>query len=34
MPETAFEKLDDNWLCPECYVGKSQFATFGGTGDC
>ena len=24
-PGTAFEKLPDGWVCPECGVGKDQF---------
>ena len=24
-PGTAFEKLPDNWVCPECGVQKSDF---------
>ncbi|MGB9937767.1 MAG: rubredoxin [Methanobacterium sp.] len=24
-PETAFEDLPDDWLCPLCGVGKNQF---------
>lgn len=24
-PGVAFEDLDDNWTCPECGVGKSEF---------
>ena len=25
-PGTAFESLPDNWVCPECGVGKSEFS--------
>ena len=24
-PGTPFEKLPDDWVCPECGVGKDQF---------
>jgi rubredoxin len=24
-PGTAFEDLPDDWICPECGVGKEQF---------
>lgn len=24
-PETKFEDLPDDWVCPECGVGKDQF---------
>jgi rubredoxin len=24
-PETAFEKLPDSWVCPECGAAKSDF---------
>ena len=24
-PGTSFEDLPDDWLCPECGVGKEQF---------
>ena len=24
-PGTAFEDLPDNWVCPECGVGKDMF---------
>lgn len=24
-PGTAFSDLPDNWVCPECGVGKDQF---------
>ncbi|MCX7641091.1 MAG: rubredoxin [Elusimicrobiales bacterium] len=24
-PKTPFEKLPDNWVCPVCGVGKSDF---------
>lgn len=24
-PGTAFENLPDDWICPECGVGKEQF---------
>jgi len=24
-PGTAFEALPDDWVCPECGVGKSEF---------
>jgi rubredoxin len=24
-PGTAFEKLPDDWVCPECGVGKEMF---------
>ena len=30
MPGTSFAELDDEWLCPECFVGKSEFAEFDG----
>lgn len=25
-PGTTFEALPDDWLCPECGVGKDQFS--------
>lgn len=25
-PGTAFEDLPDNWVCPECGVGKEEFS--------
>jgi rubredoxin len=25
-PGTAFADLPDNWICPECEVGKDQFS--------
>ncbi len=25
IPGTAFEKLPDNWVCPECGVAKDMF---------
>ena len=25
-PETAFENLPDDWVCPECGVGKENFS--------
>lgn len=25
-PETAFEDLPDDWICPECGVGKEEFS--------
>ncbi len=24
-PGTSFEKLPEDWICPECGVGKDQF---------
>lgn len=24
-PGTPFEELSDDWICPECGVGKDQF---------
>lgn len=24
-PDTPFENLPDDWLCPDCGVGKDQF---------
>jgi rubredoxin len=24
-PGTAFENLPDDWVCPECGIGKDQF---------
>lgn len=24
-PGTSFESLPDDWICPECGVGKEQF---------
>ncbi|MCK9432137.1 MAG: rubredoxin [Candidatus Omnitrophica bacterium] len=24
-PQTSFESLPDDWVCPECGVGKDQF---------
>jgi rubredoxin len=24
-PKTSFQDLPDNWVCPECGVGKDQF---------
>ena len=26
-PETAFEDLPDDWLCPECGAGKDEFVS-------
>ncbi len=23
---TAFEDLPDDWVCPECFVGKDEFS--------
>lgn len=28
-PGTAFEDLPEDWVCPLCYVGKSQFDPLG-----
>ena len=28
-PGTAFEKLPDDWTCPECGVPKNQFSALG-----
>ena len=25
-PGVAFEDLPDDWVCPECFVGKDQFS--------
>jgi rubredoxin len=25
-PGTSFDALPDNWVCPECGVGKDEFA--------
>jgi rubredoxin len=25
-PGTAFEKLPDDWVCPQCGVGKDEFS--------
>lgn len=25
-PGTPFEKLPDDWVCPECGVGKDEFS--------
>lgn len=25
MPNTPFEDLNEDWQCPICYVGKSEF---------
>jgi rubredoxin len=25
VPGTSFENLPDDWVCPECGVGKDQF---------
>ncbi len=25
-PKTPFEKLPDDWLCPECGMGKGEFS--------
>ena len=25
QPGTAFEDISDDWVCPECGVGKSDF---------
>lgn len=25
-PGTAFENLPDDWVCPDCGVGKSEFS--------
>ncbi len=25
-PGTSFESLPDDWVCPECGVGKDQFS--------
>lgn len=27
-PETPFEDLPDDWVCPECGVGKDKFEKF------
>ena len=24
-PDTPFDKVPDDWVCPECGVGKDQF---------
>ena len=24
-PDTSFDKLPDNWVCPDCGVGKDMF---------
>lgn len=29
-PGTAFDDLPDDWVCPECGVGKGDFAPVGG----
>src|SRR3989338_2279629 len=29
MPGTAFEALPDDWVCPECGVGKDRFEKMG-----
>ncbi|MDD3886927.1 MAG: rubredoxin [Victivallaceae bacterium] len=26
VPGTAFEDLPDDWVCPECGAGKSEFS--------
>ena len=26
VPGTAFENLPDDWVCPECGVGKDEFS--------
>lgn len=26
QPGTAFENIPDDWVCPDCGVGKDQFA--------
>lgn len=28
-PGTAFADLPDDWVCPECGVGKSRFSPLG-----
>ena len=28
-PGTAFEDLPDDWVCPDCGVGKDQFEKIG-----
>ena len=25
-PGTAFEDLPDDWVCPQCFVGKDEFS--------
>jgi rubredoxin len=25
VPGTAFEDIDDEWVCPECGAGKEEF---------
>ncbi|MBN1496739.1 MAG: rubredoxin [Spirochaetes bacterium] len=27
-PGTPFEKLPDDWVCPQCGVGKDQFEPY------
>ncbi|MBN2079665.1 MAG: rubredoxin [Spirochaetes bacterium] len=27
-PGTSFEKLPEDWVCPQCGVGKDQFEPF------
>lgn len=27
-PETPFEDLPDDWVCPECGAGKEDFETY------
>ncbi len=27
-PGTRFEDIPDNWVCPDCGVGKSDFVLF------
>mgnify|MGYP000473221770 CR=1 FL=1 len=29
-PETPFEKLPDDWVCPVCGAGKDMFEKYGG----
>jgi rubredoxin-NAD+ reductase len=28
-PGTRFEDITDDWVCPDCGVGKSDFVLFG-----
>lgn len=26
-PDTAFEDIPDDWICPQCGVGKEEFSS-------
>jgi len=29
-PNTSFDKLPEDWVCPMCYVGKDEFESLKG----